>query len=59
MIEKTLEIFKDYIITDYTPVGSIMHLLKKFNFGFMQNNRNLIFLGIYVSKTEKATNSIK
>ena len=42
MIEKTLEIFKDYIITDYTPVGSIMHLLKKFNFGFMLNNRNLI-----------------
>ncbi len=43
MLEKTLEIFKDYIITDYTPVGSIMHILKKFNFGFMKNNRNLIF----------------
>jgi GNAT superfamily N-acetyltransferase len=43
MIKKTLEFFKDYIITDYTPVGSIMHVLKKFDFGFMKNNRNLIF----------------
>lgn len=43
MIKKTLEFFKDYIITDYTPVGSIMHILKKSDFGFMKNNRNLIF----------------
>lgn len=42
MIENTLNIFKDYIITDYTPVGNIKHLLKKLNFGYMQNNRNLI-----------------
>lgn len=42
MLNKTLEIFKGYIITDYTPVGSIMHILKKLNFGFMQNYRNLI-----------------
>ncbi len=43
MLNKTLEIFKDYIITDYTPVGSIMHIIKKLNFGFMQNNRSLVF----------------
>jgi len=43
MLNKTLEIFKDYIITDYTPVGSIMHIIKKLNFGFMKNNRSLIF----------------
>ena len=43
MLNKTLEVFKDYIITDYTPVGSIMHIIKKLNFGFMKNNRSLIF----------------
>ena len=43
MLNKTLEIFKDYIITDYTPVGSIMHIIKKLNFGFMQNYRTLVF----------------
>jgi len=43
MLNKTLEIFENYIITDYTPVGSIMHIIKKLNFGFMQNYRTVVF----------------
>ncbi len=43
LIENTLKIFNNYIITDYTPVKSIQHLLKKFDFGYMENNRRLIF----------------
>lgn len=42
MIEKTLKIFKNYIITDYTPVGGIFYVLKKFDFGFMQNTRRIV-----------------
>jgi hypothetical protein len=43
MIKKTLNLFKNYIITDYTPVGPIERLLKKMNFGYMKNYRYVIF----------------
>lgn len=39
MIENTIDIFKNYVITDYTPVGPIKFLLKKLKFGFMKNFR--------------------
>ena len=43
MMEKTLSLFKNYIITDYTPVGPIEHLIKSMNFGYMKNYRYLVF----------------
>ena len=42
MMKKTLSLFKNCIITDYTPVGPIEHLLKKMNFGYMKNYRYLV-----------------
>ena len=42
MIKKTLSLFKDYIITDYTPVGAIEYLIKSMNFGYMKNHRYLV-----------------
>ena len=42
MMKKTLSLFKNFIITDYTPVGPIEHLLKKMNFGYMKNYRYLV-----------------
>ena len=42
MMKKTLSLFKNSIITDYTPVGPIEHLLKKMNFGYMKNYRYLV-----------------
>ena len=42
MIKKTLSLFRNCIITDYTPVGPIEHLLKKMNFGYMKNYRYLV-----------------
>ena len=42
MLKKTIEIFEGYIITDYTPVPKVRHLLSKLGFGYMKNNRKLI-----------------
>ena len=42
MIKKTLNLFKNYIITDYTPVGAIEYLIKSMNFGYMKNYRYLV-----------------
>lgn len=42
MLKKTIEIFEGYIITDYTPVPKVRHLLCKLGFGYMKNNRKLI-----------------
>ena len=42
MIKKTLTLFKNYIITDYTPVGAIEYLIKSMNFGYMKNYRYLV-----------------
>ena len=42
MIKKTLSLFKNYIITDYTPVGAIEYLIKSMNFGYMKNHRYLV-----------------
>ena len=42
MIKKTLSLFKNYIITDYTPVGAIESLIKSMNFGYMKNYRYLV-----------------
>lgn len=42
MLNKTKEIFADYIITDYTPVPKVRHLLLKMGFGYMKSNRSLI-----------------
>ena len=42
MIKKTLSLFKNYIITDYTPVGAIEYLIKSMNFGYMKNYRYLV-----------------
>ncbi len=42
MLKKTIEIFEGYIITDYTPVPKVRHLLRKLGFGYMKNNRKLI-----------------
>ncbi len=42
MLNKTKEIFSDYIITEYTPVPKVTHLLLKMGFGYMKNNRSLV-----------------
>ena len=42
MLNKTKAIFSDYIITEYTPVPKVTHLLLKMGFGYMKNNRSLI-----------------
>ena len=68
MIEHTLKIFDNYLITDYTPVGSIESLLKKLNFGYMKNNRNLVlpipninmsFFNSFMGKLNKITDENK
>ena len=43
MMKKTLSLFKNFIITDYTPVGPIEYLLKKMKFGYMKNYRYIVF----------------
>ena len=42
MLNKTKEIFTDYIITEYTPVPKVTYLLLKMGFGYMKNNRSLV-----------------
>ena len=42
LLKKTKEIFADYIITDYTPVPKVRHLLTKMGFGYMKNYRSLV-----------------
>ena len=42
LLKETKEIFADYIITDYTPVPKVRHLLIKMGFGYMKNYRSLI-----------------
>ena len=42
LLKKTKEIFNDYIITDYTPVAKVRHLLLKIGFDYMKNYRSLV-----------------
>ena len=42
LLEKTKYIFTDYIITDYTPVPKVRHLLLKMGFYYMKNYRSLV-----------------
>lgn len=43
MIQKTLSLFKNYIVTDYSPAGPIEYLQKKMKFGYMKNYRYVVF----------------
>ena len=42
LLKETKDIFKNYIITDYTPVPKVRHLLVKMGFGYMKNYRSLV-----------------
>ena len=42
LLRKTKEIFIDYIITDYTPIPKVRHLLLKMGFDYMKNYRSLV-----------------
>ena len=65
MLNKTKQIFNNYIITDYTPVPKVRHLLSKIGFGYMKNNRSLILpipspkflINFKIGKLEKITDS--
>ena len=42
LLKETKDIFKKYIITDYTPVPKVRHLLLKMGFEYMKNYRSLV-----------------